>query len=205
MTERAASPPVAFVGLTGAVAAGKSEALAAFERLGAQTLSSDAVVHELLASEVLAAAIAERWGEEAAPDGAVDRARVGAVVFSDPEELRWLESRLHPLVVERVASWRDSLPAGTEVAVVEVPLLFETGMESVFDATVCVVASDELRAARAGERGTEALKERSARQLSQAEKSARATFVARNDGSREELLAELKALWPRLRTKAEVA
>ena len=117
------------IGLTGGIAAGKSEALAAFERLGAATISSDAVVHELLDSEPLLGRLVERWGAEVAPEGSVDRDRIGEIVFADPEQLTWLEAQIHPLVGERIGAWLGSLPAETEVAVVEVPLLFESGME----------------------------------------------------------------------------
>ena len=141
------------IGLTGGIAAGKSEALAAFGRLGAATVSSDAIVHELLDDEPMLSAIAERWGEGAIVDGAVDRSRVGEIVFADPEELAWLEASVHPLVGERIASWLDSLPADTPAAVIEVPLLFETEMEGLFDATVTIHTSDPVRKARAGERG----------------------------------------------------
>ena len=98
------------IGLTGGIAAGKSEALAAFARLGAATLSSDAVVHELLESEPLRGRLAQRWGTEVVPEGGVDRARIGAIVFADPEELAWLESQIHPLVGDRTVSWLQSLP-----------------------------------------------------------------------------------------------
>jgi len=189
---------VPFVGLTGAVAAGKSAALEAFGRLGAETISADRVVHDLLGSPGVAARLAERWGAEVAPGGTVDRARVGRIVFESPEELRWLESVLHPLVGERLARWRAELPAGATLAVVEVPLLFETGMEGAFDATVTVVAHDGVRAERAGERGTELLAAREAEQLSQDEKAARATHVVSNDGTREDLEAALAELLPRL-------
>jgi dephospho-CoA kinase len=191
---------VPFVGLTGAVASGKTEALDALGRLGAATLSTDAVTHELLGSEAVAAQVAERWGPEAAPGGAVDRDRVGAIVFAAPRELRWLEGILHPLVGARVAEWRASLPPETPVAVVEVPLLFETGMDAAFDATVCVVAPDEVRAGRAGARGTALLAEREAKQLSQDEKAARATYVVTNDGTFEGLEAALAELMPALRS-----
>jgi dephospho-CoA kinase len=123
---------------------------------------------------------------------------VGRIVFESPEELRWLESVLHPLVGERLARWRAELPSGTTLAVVEVPLLFETGMEGAFDATVAVVAHDAARAERAGERGTELLAAREAEQLSQEEKAARATHVVSNDGTREDLEAALAELLPRL-------
>lgn len=198
MSQRAASPPVPFVGLTGAVAAGKSEALSAFGKLGAETLSSDQVVHAVLALPEVGAKLVERWGADAAPGGEVDRARVGAIVFGRPEELAWLEGVLHPLVGERVAAWRAGLGEDARLAVVEVPLLFETGMEPSFDATVAVVAGEEVRAERAGGRGTELFAEREARQLSQDEKASRATHVLANDGTREELEAAVAALIPTL-------
>jgi dephospho-CoA kinase len=185
----AASQPdrVPIVGLTGAIAAGKSEALAALERHGAATLSTDAVVHELLGTERVRDVLVGRWGADVAPGGEVDRARVGAIVFEQPDELRWLESTLHPLVGERMHAWRNALDGDARLAVVEVPLLFETGMEALFDATICVVAPDAVRAERAGARGLGDLAGRSERQLSQDEKAARATYVVRNDGDLGEL------------------
>lgn len=187
------------IGLTGGIAAGKSEALAAFERLGAATVSSDAVVHELLETEPLLSRLTERWGDEVAPDGHVDRERIGSIVFADPWELKWLEAQIHPLVGERIGAWLASLPAGAGVAVVEVPLLFETGMEGVFDTTVAVVASEEVRRERAQARGHALVDEREARQLTQAEKASRAAHVVRNDGSVEDLERELSALVEKLR------
>jgi dephospho-CoA kinase len=187
------------IGLTGGIAAGKSEALAAFARLGAATLSSDAVVHELLGSEPLRGRLVERWGEEIAAGGEIDRARVGEIVFADPEQLSWLEEQIHPLVRERTAAWLVSLPAETEIAVVEVPLLFEAGSDGVFDTTVAVVTSDELRRRRAEARGHALVGEREARQLSQAEKAERAEHVIENDGTVEDLERALSALIARLR------
>jgi dephospho-CoA kinase len=183
------------VGLTGAIAAGKSAALAAFERLGAQTLSADAVVHDLLGTERVRALLAERWGEDVVADGAVDRARVAAIVFERPEELRWLESTLHPLVGERIVAWRNGLDPATPLAVIEVPLLFETNMESAFDATVVVIANDDLRAERAGARGTSDLDARAGQQLSQREKADRATFVVDNEGSIDDLEEALSRVY----------
>jgi dephospho-CoA kinase len=191
-----------FVGLTGSVAGGKSSALAALDRLGAETLSSDAIVHELLASERVRDLLVGRWGPDVAPGGEVDRDSVGAIVFERPEELAWLEGTLHPLVGERIAEWRKSLPADTSLAVVEVPLLFETGMEALFDATICVVAPAEVRAERAGARGIAALDQRAGRQLSQEEKAARATYVVRNEGPLEALEEELARLLPEIAAEA---
>ncbi len=187
------------IGLTGGIAAGKSEALAAFDRLGAATLSSDAVVHQLLESEQLKRRLAERWGPEVVPPAGVDRARIGGIVFADPEELAWLEAQIHPLVGARTAEWLRSLPAETEFAVVEVPLLFEGGREEVFDTTVAVVAGEELRRERAAARGHALVDEREARQLSQEEKAARAEHVVANDGSVQDLERDLSALLAKLR------
>ena len=186
------------IGLTGGIAAGKSEALAAFERLGAETISSDAVAHELLDSEPLLSRLTERWGAEVAPDGVVDRTRIGEIVFAAPDELSWLESQIHPLVGERIGSWLASLPEETGVAVVEVPLLFESGMAGVFDTTVAVVTSDPVRRARAEARGHVLVGEREARQLAQDEKASRAEHVIENEGTIEDLERELSTLVAKL-------
>jgi dephospho-CoA kinase len=183
-----------FVGLTGGISAGKSEALAAFERAGAATLASDDVVHDLLRDAGVRERLVERWGEEVAPNGVVDRARVAGIVFERPDELAWLEAELHPLVADRFAAWRAGLPDGVDLAVVEVPLLFETGMEHAFDAVVAVVADDRLREDRAAGRELAGLEGRGARQLSQDEKAARATHVIANDGTLAELEARIEEL-----------
>jgi dephospho-CoA kinase len=180
-----------FVGLTGGIGAGKSEALAAFERLGAATLSTDRVAHDLLDDEEVKAALIERWGEGIAPDGQVDRDRVGEIVFNDRDQLSWLESVTHPRVGAHVVEWRQGLEPGVQVAVVEVPLLFEAAMEDAFDATVAIVADDELRDARLRERGQGGLEGREARQLDQDEKARRADHVIRNDASLVELESEV--------------
>ncbi|MGZ5411551.1 MAG: dephospho-CoA kinase [Solirubrobacterales bacterium] len=179
------------IGLTGGIGAGKSEALAAAGRLGAATLSTDRVTHELLGSAEVRDLLVERWGPEVAPGGEVDRAKVAELVFGKPEELSWLEFELHPRVGAAVAAWREGLGPGVEIAVVEVPLLFEAGMEGAFDETVAVIASDAVREGRLGERGQPGLEGREGRQLTQDEKAARADHVIRNDGSIEQLEAEL--------------
>jgi dephospho-CoA kinase len=188
------------IGLTGGIAAGKSEALKAFARLGAATLSSDAVVHELLESELLRERLAQRWGPEVIDDDGIDRAKIGEIVFADPEQLSWLEEQIHPLVQERTGNWLFSLPEDTEFAVVEVPLLFEAGSDKVFDTTVAVVSGDEVRRERAAARGHALVDEREARQLTQVEKAERAEHVIENDGSVEDLQRALSALLEKLRS-----
>jgi dephospho-CoA kinase len=188
------------IGLTGGIAAGKSEALAAFHRLGAATLSSDAVVHDLLEGEPLRRELAERWGPEVAPDGApTDRGRIGGIVFADPAELTWLESKLHPAVGAATAVWIGGLPDEVEFAVIEVPLLFEGGRETVFDTTVSLVAAEDVRRERAAARGHALVDAREARQLTQEEKAERAEHVIVNDGSVDDLEAALSALLAKLR------
>jgi dephospho-CoA kinase len=187
------------IGLTGGIAAGKSEALKAFARLGAATLSSDAVVHELLEGDELREKLIARWGPEVAPEGKLERAKIGEIVFADPEQLTWLESQIHPLVQRRTAEWLLGLPEEAEAAVVEVPLLFEAGNHEAFDTTVAIVTADEVRRERAAARGHALVDEREARQLTQSEKAERAEHVIANDGSVEDLERALSALLDKLR------
>lgn len=171
------------------------------ERLGAAVISSDAVVHELYASEEVRDLVVERWGPEVAPGGVVDRAAVAAHAFSSPQERRWLEGMLWPRVGARTAAWREQVLAQDPpppAAVNEVPLLFEAGLDAAFDATLVIVAPEGLRAERAGERGHAAVRERTARQLSQDEKAARATYVVTNDGSVEQLERKLSEVLAKL-------
>jgi dephospho-CoA kinase len=181
---------VPFVGLTGGIAAGKSEALIALGRLGAATLSSDDVVHELLTTGEVRDQLVERFGDRVAPGGEIDRGAVAEVVFGDPDQRGWLEGLLWPRVGERIVSWREQQDRAEPrplAAVVEVPLLFEAGMEAAFDKTIAVVAEEEVRSERAGARGHMGVESRTSRQLPQEEKARRADIVVRNEGTLEEL------------------
>jgi dephospho-CoA kinase len=186
-----------FVGLTGGLGAGKSEALRLLAELGAATLSTDAVVHELLQEDDLRETLVARLGPEVAPDGRLDRPKIAQRVFADDEATAWLEGLLWPRVGERVAAWRAEV-GSDRAAVVEVPLLFESGMEQVFDSTIAVIADEEIRERRAAGRGHSALAERAGRQLSQQEKADRADFTVRNDGSLDELKQTLSHVLAKL-------
>jgi dephospho-CoA kinase len=167
------------VALTGGIAAGKSEALAAFARRGAATASSDEFVHTLLAEdEGVRDAIRERWGEHAVGD----RKRIGEIVFQDPAELEWLEQLLHPRTRALGDAWLETVDR--PLAVVEIPLLFETGGEARFDKVVVITAPRELREQRRG-----LFADREARLIPEEEKLQRADFSYVNDGS----LADLDA------------
>lgn len=192
---------VPLIGLTGGMGAGKSTALKALERLGAAVQSSDTVVHELYEGATLREAVIARWGAEVAPGGVVDRAEVARRAFADEDGRAWLEATVWPLVGERMGTWlaqARALEPTPRAIVVEVPLLFEAGMEGMYDATIAVVAAEDLRERRAASRGHELTAERAARQLSQAEKAARATYVVTNDGSVQELERELSAVLEKL-------
>jgi len=192
---------VPLIGLTGGMGAGKSTALKALERLGAAVQSSDAVVHELYEGATLRDAVIARWGEEVAPGGAIDRAEVARRAFADEDGRAWLEATVWPLVGERMGTWlaqARALEPAPRAIVIEVPLLFEAGMEGAYDATIAVVAAEELREQRAASRGHALTAERAARQLSQEEKAARATYVVTNDGSVEELERKLSAVLDKL-------
>ena len=193
---------VPFVGLTGGLGAGKSTALAALQRLGAATISTDAVVHELYGTPEVIDAVVGRWGPEVAPGGVVDRSQVAARAFADPAERAWLEGLLWPLVGRRVWEWREAVAAQDPpppAGVVETPLLFEAGLADAYDATIAVIAPEEVRAARAAARGHQAVDERTARQLSQEEKAQRATFSVVNAGTVDELEQELSAILEKLK------
>ena len=192
--------PVPFVGLTGSIGAGKSTALAALGRLGAATLSADAVVDELYWTEAVQTALRLRWGERVFSDprtGAgqqVDKQAVARLVFNSADERTWLQGLLWPLTAQRTREFHQAIDARTpppRAGVVEVPLLFEAGGEGRFDATITIVADDALRAQRLAVREQAELAARERLQLSQSEKAARATFAVVNDGSVEELERKL--------------
>jgi dephospho-CoA kinase len=149
-------------------------------------------------------AVIDRFGQDVAPGGRIDRAAVARAAFSSPEGRGWLEELLWPRVGARMAQWRqdaDRADPAPRAAVVEVPLLFESGMEAAFDATIAVVADEPVRSERAGARGHEALEERGARQLSQQEKAERATYVVENDGTVQQLEAKLSGLLEMLESR----
>jgi dephospho-CoA kinase len=192
---------VPFVGLTGGLGSGKSTALAALERLGAAVVSSDAIVHDLYGEAQLRDAVVERFGAGVAPDGVVDRSLLAERAFASEEDRAWLERLIWPMVGARVGEWLVAARAQEPTppaAVVEVPLLFEAGLEEAYDATIAVVADEDVRAARAEVRGHAVVGERAARQLSQEQKARRATFVVHNDGSEADLERELSAVLAKL-------
>ena len=192
--------PVA-VPITGGIGAGKSEALKAFRRHGAATVSSDEIVHHLIRTDPeIKAALIERLGEGILDeDGHIDRKKVGEVVFQDRDALLWLEGLLHPRVSAEYLQWREQLaqfPEPPDVCVTEVPLLYEAGAEERFDKVVVITAPTLLRE----QRTNVPLKGRSERLIDDREKVKRADYsyvntagLAELDAWVGELMAELRA------------
>lgn len=176
------------VAITGGIGAGKSTALECFRRHGAATVSSDEIVHHLLATDPeVKRALVERFGEEIlGEDGAPDRERIAFKVFRDREALEFLEKLLHPLVSREYMTWREqlaNLPNPPEVCVTEVPLLYEVGGEKRFDKVVVITAPRKLREARRGG----APDDRESRLIPDREKVKRADFAYVNTGTPDEL------------------
>jgi dephospho-CoA kinase len=144
----------------------------------------------------------ERWGQDVAPDGIVDRGAIARHAFADADERAFLEGLLWPRVGRRIADWREQESArepAPVALVIEIPLLFESGMDHGFDATVAIVADEEIRRERAAARGHESVDERAARQLTQEQKAERATFAVANSGTIADLESRLSDVLAKLR------
>ena len=180
------------VGLTGGIATGKSYVLEQFRRRGVPCLDADELAHGVTAAETEAtAAIAARFGPEMlAADGSVDRTKLGPIVFADPAARRELEAIVHPAVYRAIqAGMRGfELVGDGAFAVVDVPLLYETGAEKTFDKVIVTVCAPEIQLARLRERGLteDAARQRLAAQWPAEKKTARADFVVTTDGTFEE-------------------
>jgi dephospho-CoA kinase len=192
------------VALTGGIATGKSYVLGRFRDRGVPCLDADALAHGVEAAGTEATkAIAERFGAGVlAPDGSVDRARLGPIVFADPAARRELEALVHPAVYRAIeAGVRAFELTGTyPFAVVDVPLLYETGSDTKFDRVIVTLCSPEAQVERLLKRGLNeaAARQRLAAQLPTDQKAARADFVIRTDGTFDETDAQVGLVVARL-------
>jgi dephospho-CoA kinase len=177
------------VALTGGIATGKSYVLDRLRRRGVPCLDADALVHGIEAAGTESTKeIAARFGPDViAADGSVDRRKLGSIVFADESARRDLEAIVHPAVYRAIAAGLRAfeLTEKPVLAVVDVPLLFESGHALNFDKVIATVCPIEMQMARLLERGVSELeaRQRLAAQLPSAEKAARADFVVRTDGS----------------------
>jgi dephospho-CoA kinase len=186
------------LGLTGSIATGKSTVLKAFAALGIPALSADEVVHELYRGGEAVVRIEALFPGTATPDGSVDRAELARRLVAAPRRLGELEAAVHPLVRERIAAFRAAAQeAGADLAVVDVPLLFESGYDYGFDAVAVTAVGEEEQRRRALARPgmtVEKLETILARQMPQAEKLGRADYVIDTSGSLAATDAQVAAI-----------
>lgn len=176
------------VGLTGGIGAGKSTALALFAELGAIVLSADEVVHRIYEQAEIVKAVSAHFGDRVLNgDGSVDRVRLASAVRRSPEELRWLEVLTHSKVADEIQERVGNAPPGS-VVVCEVPLLFESGYEYMFDLIVTVEADSEIRRQRSDHSfDLDQFGEFEDLQLSQEQRRRNSDLAYVNDGSVDEL------------------
>ena len=189
------------VAVTGPFACGKSTFVALLGDLGAETVSADEIVHDLLATDRdTIDRVTERFGREVRGGAGIDRRALGKKVFEDPEALQDLEDILHPRV--RAETDRRSGASEAELYVVEIPLLFEGGRSGTFDLTVAVTALEERRRKWSEERGVDEEQRRAIeeRQFSGEEKARRADFVVVNDAGLDKLSEQAADLRERARS-----
>lgn len=186
------------VGLTGGIGAGKSLALSEFARQGARTMSLDAINRDLSRRGGAAyAKIVAAFGRDVlGPDGEIDRRRLGERVFARPRDRRALERLVHPLILREMRS-RIRAARGA-VVVADVPLLFEKGLEPVFDLTMLVCGGVKARRERIRKRdrlGSAEIGARMAAQWPDAAKAVRADLVVDNDGTRRDLRRKVREFY----------
>jgi dephospho-CoA kinase len=187
------------VAVTGPFASGKSTFVDMLGELGAETVSADEIVHDLLAeNKETITRVVKRFGEDVLGERGVDRRALGRKVFGNPEALQDLEDILHPLV--RRETDRRIEDSEANLVVAEIPLLFEGGRSGAFDYTVAVTVPEERRLAWAAERGVDgaALQAIEARQLPGEEKARRADVVVQNDGGVDKLRGQAEELRERI-------
>jgi dephospho-CoA kinase len=188
------------VALTGGIATGKSYVLDQFSRRGVPCIDADELAHGVMASGTEASrAIADRFGPEVlAADGSVDRRRLGPIVFADARARRDLEAIVHPAVYRAIAASLRGFEriGGSPLAVVDIPLLYETGHAHEFSKVIATTCPPAMQVARLVERGLtrEEADRRLAAQLPSEEKARRADYVIRTDGTFAETDAQVEAV-----------
>jgi len=194
------SPDKLVVGLTGSPASGKSEVLSRFGELGAVSVSADGLVAaQLEKGRPGYKAVVKKYGKAALSADKLDKIFLAEKVFFSPKDLRWLESVLHPLVLDEA---RRIINGARGVVVFEVPLLFEKEMEDWFDLTICVRASRPVRLARAKQKGWSLrdFRSREAAQFSQEKKCSLAGITLENSGGQQALSLLAEKIYAVLKT-----
>ncbi len=191
------------IGLTGSFGSGKSTVLGIFHRLGAQTLSADEIVHELLERPDVREEIKRLFGKEVVSSNGIDKKKLAARIFDSMQDRQRLESILHPLVYDRIMKFHRQHP--DQVTVAEIPLLFESGRGSDFDAVIFVTCAQKKRLNRLAKRGfsQEEAKRRLAAQMPEDEKIRLSDFVVDNSGSIEATGRQVRSIWQVLKGRGK--
>lgn len=192
------------VAVTGGLACGKSTVCQFFKELGAYVVSADEIVHQLLSSKTtLSKQIIELIGPDIVANGQIDRSQIAKKVFNQPKLLQKLENLLHPAVYNEIMEQYKRINNNHQfpLFVAEIPLLFESGGETFFDAVVTVIADPAICKARFQKnsgKSADEYEKRSSRQLNTMEKAKRADYTIFNDKGIEELKTAVKAIYNQL-------
>ncbi|MCB5231172.1 MAG: dephospho-CoA kinase [Candidatus Cloacimonas sp.] len=186
---------VLHIAVTGSIGSGKSTLMAKLSEMGYKTVSADEVGHKLLFDNEVKDELVKTFGEGILTEESIDRKKLGGIVFPDPKALNKLNSILHPKIIEELKS--EIVNYENELVFFEVPLLFEAGIEKLFDLSVNVFATLSTRAKRLKERSgftDEEIEKRFASQLSDEFKREKADLTIDNSGSQQELKLQLDLL-----------
>ncbi|WP_194921070.1 dephospho-CoA kinase [Catenulispora rubra] len=197
-------PATLSVGLTGGIGSGKSEVLNRLKARGATVVDADLAARRVVepGTDGYDAVVKEFGSEVVGPDGALDRPKLGTIVFADPERLAALNAIVHPRVAALMAEWADAVPEGG-IVVYDIPLLVEGGADRGYAAVIVVDADEEVRYARLlANRGMSRADAaaRMAAQASREDRLAAADYVIANNGSLEDLDQETDRVWSELLT-----
>lgn len=191
------------VAVTGGLSSGKTTVCQFFKHLGAYVVSADEIVHRLLFNDSSTIQkIVDAFGPSILNDGLPDPKTLAAIVFSQPDQLSALEAILHPIVFNEIEyAYADAKQQQAPLFIAEVPLLYETGMENLFDTVITVYADSEIAKKRFIAKTTTPVEEfnrRMHRQLDITQKIKRADYAIHNNGSLQELETAVATLYPQL-------
>lgn len=189
------------IGITGGIASGKSLVAVILKNLGANVVDADEVYHRLIEPGMpLFERLVARWGNAILDGGHLDRKKLGAIVFREPDERRYLEEITHPAIIDEIEALLQQ--EGTATAVLVAPLLLEAGQKHLVDQVWLVVADPEVRLSRLMMRETvtrEDAMQRIGSQMSDEEKMKQASEIIDNNGTPEETTEQVKKLWDRVK------
>ncbi|MCD6133209.1 MAG: dephospho-CoA kinase [Deltaproteobacteria bacterium] len=193
------------IGLTGGIASGKTTVRKMFERMGAYTLDADELSHKALHQEDVYQKLLKHFGNVILNEsGEIDRKKLGQIVINNKQELRFLESVVHPKVAEMREAFIENVRKKDRDAVIvyDVPLLYEKKMENMFDVVIVVYIDRETQIKRIMERNKiseEEAEKRLKLQMDIEEKKKRAQIVIDNRGTKDDTFKQVKNIWSKIK------